>query len=312
MPILKDKHFSQRLREIISNKRYDYIVVRYIPTLIQGSIPLGNNIIIDIDDLPEQTYQWLAEKEKVPILKNLRYLQAVLLEKASRIHTKKLVKNVNHVFLANKNQIALFSNASYLPNIPYPFFHKNGKKQQEEKKQQGWYKLLFVGNLSWGPNIFGIGYFLNNIWPVILEKLPCIYFDIVGSYLQEEKKIQWQSHRQVNVIGFVPDLIDEYESTDVVIAPIYQGAGTNIKVLEALYMNIPCVITQYACRGFEDILIDKQNVLIAQTDIEFADKVITVLKDKNLNTYIKMNAYKTIENNFSYNSFRQAVHEHIH
>jgi glycosyltransferase involved in cell wall biosynthesis len=98
----------------------------------------------------------------------------------------------------------------------------------------------------------------------------------------------------------------------VVIVPIYQGAGTNIKVLEAMYTNMPCVITQHASRGFEDILIDKQNVLIAQTDIEFADKVIAVLKDKNLNTYIKMNAYKTIENNFSYNSFRQAVHEHIH
>jgi glycosyltransferase involved in cell wall biosynthesis len=168
---------------------------------------------------------------------------------------------------------------------------------------------MFVGKLSYNPNSQGIDHFLKYVWPIIIKEIPQVHFNIIGFLLSEEKKRHWESHKGVNVIGFTEDLVTEYQKNNIIIVPIYLGGGTNIKVIEAMYMSKACVISQYASRGFEDLLIDGENILIAENENDFASKIIQLLKDPDLSKHIGVNAKKALKDEYSYDNFCKTVQQ---
>ena len=82
----------------------------------------------------------------------------------------------------------------------------------------------------------------------------------------------------VKVLGFVPNIDEEYTNSTIVVVPIYQGSGTSIKVIEALQKNRPVVSTPMGIRGLENILIDGEDYLEADSDEQFARIIIKLLK----------------------------------
>jgi len=304
-----DDYCLKKIREVLINNTYDYIVVRYLPTAIKFGLNFDKKLIIDLDDLPEQVFR---SEMKLPC-KNLfekitRKPYYFMLSKAAKKHTNRLVKKVNHVFLPDEKQCLLFENASYLPNIPYP----REKWIDEEHIMSSFNKeIMFVGKLSHTPNLFGVDYFIEKIWPIIITKIPSAHFNIIGSYMPFNMTEKWTKIKGVNVVGYVEELAAEYKKNSIIIAPLYHGAGTNIKVLEAMQMARACVVTKYACKGFENILQNEKNILISETDSEFAEKVITILLNDEYNLYIRKNAVEVIKQNFSYEKFCQLVQEQV-
>ena len=163
--------------------------------------------------------------------------------------------------------------------------------------------VLFEGLLSNPPNFEGLGRFLTEIWPKIIEKHPETRLRVAGHGLQAEQREKWRKIPQVELLGFVSDLVAEYNQSRAVIVPIYTGSGTNIKVLEAMQMGRPCVITNFAAKGFETLLQDGKNILIAQNDAEFAHKLQKLLENPDFSAQIAQSAQSDIQthlNSISY------------
>ena len=112
-------------------------------------------------------------------------------------------------------------------------------------------------------------------------------------------------------MGFVEDLQQEYEQARVIVVPIYGGAGTNIKVLEAMQMKRPCVTTTYGIRGFSDYFEDGSEILIAQDDASFAEKVTSLLQDQKKNNTIATKAYSSLKAHFSREAFNRIVEQNL-
>ena len=55
----------------------------------------------------------------------------------------------------------------------------------------------------------------------------------------------------VVIEGFVPDLADVYATAELVVAPIFSGSGTKVKVLEALSHGLPVVTTPEGIAGLD-------------------------------------------------------------
>ena len=161
--------------------------------------------------------------------------------------------------------------------------------------------------MKYKPNYLGMDYFLNHIWLNIIKKLPEATIRIVGKGTPKRYQEKWDLIPGVKVLGYVRDLIPEYENCSLVIAPIYHGAGTNIKILEAMYMQRASVITEFACRGQKDVFINNENIMIAKNNDEFVRYIIELLSKYNLNNYIRSNAAKTINAHFTYNVFYDCV-----
>jgi hypothetical protein len=104
--------------------------------------------------------------------------------------------------------------------------------------------MLFVG--GWHkPNIEGLQWFHDEVFKPFLEPAGKNLFVIGGIFPERarmpSKKIFWA--------GICDRLDLPYASAEIVIAPLLQGTGVNIKILEALAWGKPLVATSIALRG---------------------------------------------------------------
>ncbi|WP_082821038.1 glycosyltransferase family 4 protein [Gemmatimonas phototrophica] len=108
---------------------------------------------------------------------------------------------------------------------------------------------LFVGTLNYQPNIDSITWFAGEILPKLLELHPMLKFIVVGKGRLPATASWVNDHPQVVIHESPATLLPYYNSATVAVAPIRTGAGTRIKVLEALAHKCPLVATSEAVAG---------------------------------------------------------------
>jgi glycosyltransferase involved in cell wall biosynthesis len=111
-------------------------------------------------------------------------------------------------------------------------------------------EILFVGTMHYEPNVDAVQRFCRQMLPVIAAARPDARFRIVG---KEPVPAVWdlQEEGRCLVHPDVPDLTPYFDRAAVVVAPIYLGSGTRLKVLEALARGKAVVATSTAVEGLE-------------------------------------------------------------
>ena len=294
----KKKHCAQIVKSFVDKGQYDLIVCRYIPeAMMCGLFDYADRLIIDVDDNPCDVERTAARTSRTWRNRMYHRYRAAIIEKV----VEKIQHSCRYTFYANPQQ-AIYSNSAYLPNIPFYEYDLPLCKYSETKS-----RLLFVGNMSYGPNAKGVDCFIENVFPKIRSQIPDAELHLVGGCNQQTYLNKWSKVEGVQYMGFVDDLQKEYLETQVVVVPIYGGAGTNIKVLEAMQMRRPCVTTPYGVRGFSEYFEDNKEILVAENDVAFADKVISLLKEEKRNHAVATNAYAAMTAHFSRKAFNEIV-----
>lgn len=137
--------------------------------------------------------------------------------------------------------------------------------------------ILFVGRLSYTPNVDGILYFAREVFPAIRKEVPRAQLRIVGAAPPQEVR---DLHRDglITVVGFADDLAAEYASASVVVAPLRRGGGTKIKAIEALGFARPLVATPVGAEGLD--LIPDVHFLQGRNADELAAACVRVLRSE--------------------------------
>lgn len=133
--------------------------------------------------------------------------------------------------------------------------------------------VVFLGNLSWNPNIDGIFWFLNEVWSKVLLSRPCSNIYIIGNVSCEIKE-KLESFSNVKVCGFVDDLNDVLSHCKVFISPLRFGSGMKVKNITALYKGMPIVTTTIGAEGID--LEDGKNAYITDDPDVFSDSVLNL------------------------------------
>lgn len=95
----------------------------------------------------------------------------------------------------------------------------------------GNHDLLFFSS-EWSPNILGLRWFVDEVFPQIRRRFPDCRLVIGGSICQA---LEWlNDYSDVELLGYVEDPADFYQKGDIVINPTYSGAGLKIKTFEAM------------------------------------------------------------------------------
>ena len=112
-------------------------------------------------------------------------------------------------------------------------------------------KLLFLGSLDWRPNIDGINFFLDEIWPLILSKRPSLKLDIVGR--TPASSLAKRISQEVNVTLYkdVPSVQPFLKQAGLMVVPLRIGGGSRLKILEALSMGLPVISTAVGAEGLD-------------------------------------------------------------
>lgn len=131
--------------------------------------------------------------------------------------------------------------------------------------------LMFVGGFAHPPNGDAMQWFIKNIFPAILEKIPGIRLHIVGSKTPDS--ITAMASESILIRGFLSDeeLRHLYADCRIAILPLRFGAGIKGKLIEAMYSQIAVVSTSIGVEGLDNL---DGAVAVADTAEEFARKVV--------------------------------------
>ncbi|MBI2845396.1 MAG: glycosyltransferase [Chloroflexi bacterium] len=138
-------------------------------------------------------------------------------------------------------------------------------------------KLVFVGKMDFRPNVDGVLWFTENVWPRIKREKPHAQFWVVGKNPSPRVR-SLAREREIIVTGPVPDVRPYLANAAVVAIPLRMGSGTRLKVLEAMAMGKAIVSTTLGCEGIA--LQPGQEVLIADEPEEFAKYTLQLLEDR--------------------------------
>ena len=255
-----------------------YEMFQYVPTDFKGKIVLHTH------NAEFMLWQRMGELSNNPIKK------MVLAAEANRVkkYEKQIFKRADLIY-STPSDIELYKKHGFKPNKLQETFHLGNEhlldlpdlKFEETEKA-----ITFMGTMSWEPNIDGIVWFMEKIWPSIKAKEGDCKLYLLGK--DPDKRILKAAKLDPNIIfpGFVKDLDTYLKKTRVYIAPLRFGSGMKVKMLEGLYRGNPTVSTSVGTEGLA--LENEKHILIANEDKAFAQACLRLLGDQSL--WVKLRA----------------------
>ena len=138
---------------------------------------------------------------------------------------------------------------------------------------------------------------VNNIFPQIKERISDIKLIIVGRN-PTPQITELLKKKGIELITNVPDIRPYIAQSLVYLVPIRFGGGTRLKILDAMSMEKAVVSTEFAANGLK--CTDGVNIMLTKAYKEFADKVVLLLKNKNLRKEMGRNAREYVIKNFDW------------
>ena len=173
--------------------------------------------------------------------------------------TARALRRFAHVWYVNPLDMARFPvrSGSVLPNVadaPSSMLpHANSHPAV----------VLMVGKFGYEPNAEAADFFVRDVLPGLRATASGTRFRLVGQS-PANTAARWRAFEGVEVAGFVDDLADEYARASLVVAPVFSGGGTQIKVLEALGHACGTVVSGFAAAGFAPNLRADEHMLVAR------------------------------------------------
>jgi glycosyltransferase involved in cell wall biosynthesis len=164
-------------------------------------------------------------------------------------------------------------------------------------------KILFMGLMSYQPNIDAVCYFSEHIMPRVWQQDPEIKFCIAGrNPVKQVRKLV--NDPRIEVIANPEDMNKIAQQCSMTVVPLRIGSGTRIKILHSMAMGLPVVSTSIGCEGLE--VVDGFHLLIKDQPAEFAEAILQTSRDSELRSKLQKNGRHLVEAKYDWNKiFRQ-------
>jgi len=286
-----DQQFEKKLIEFLSKNNYDIIQLEsifsavYLPTIKKYS---QAKIVLSAHNIEHQIWQRVLQHESNLIKKWYLQLQS------------KRLKEFEHKVFEKVDGITAVTelDKAYIQSL-YPqkkiVVTPNGMDMEKFKlipfEQQDLNTIFYLGSLDWIPNQQSVVWFLNQVWPLVLQKKPQLQLIIAGKNIPD-----WLMSRKDPNTRFysnVPDTRELYDKYAIMIVPLLAGSGIRVRIIEGMAYG-KCIVSTRI--GSEGIPYEHQkNIVIADTPEEFAQAIIDLNEHPEKVKEIQRNARQTAE-----------------
>ncbi|WP_454778558.1 glycosyltransferase family 4 protein [Georgenia muralis] len=220
-----------RLRRLVSSRRWDAIVVAHTeswPTVRKALRGTTTPVLLDMHNVLSE---WFRTQGRIAESARWRQVEA------------EIAANVEVVAVCAPRDI------EYLPAAPPGgiIVVPHGVAPSEWRcraEPAGTGIVKTFGNWGWPPNRSGMRWFLEEVWPRILDRAPHMCFQAAGS----DFPVGLQAPG-VEFVGRVMSVAEFLRSADVVVVPVRDGVGAPLKFAEAVVSGVPVVATTEAAHG---------------------------------------------------------------
>lgn len=134
-----------------------------------------------------------------------------------------------------------------------------------------------VTNFEWLQNVEAVDILLDEVWPIIHEKMPNVKLWIVGRKFPKKILDLAATRSDIEITESIADARDAYVKASVMVTPIRGSGGTRLKVLEAMAAGLPIVSTSIGVAGLD--LTHGKQAMISDTAEGLALETVALLKN---------------------------------
>ncbi len=169
--------------------------------------------------------------------------------------------------------------------------------------------MVTIGSFLHDPNVDGIRYLKENVWPLIRKKLPKVEMHIYGSY--PNSKIEQLTNLTDGFIikGWADDVTNVMSKARVCLSPLRYGAGLKGKFIDAMRMGTPSVTTQIGSEGMPQG--KDWPGFISESPNEMANKAVLLYKQKDIWREKQSIGIKVLSSEFSKEEYQQKFKEKL-
>jgi glycosyltransferase involved in cell wall biosynthesis len=293
-----NRRFARALHELIDSEKFDLI---HCCTPLFGWYRLPEHIPLvgDAHNVAYDFFLRMYQQSKSLLAKPYLYMDYLHMKREEPAITDKfdVVLATTEVDKNKFRQLLPRKRVEVIPNGVDSMFLEPQSVPEEPKT------MVFTGLMSYQPNHQGITYFLDEIFPLILEREPDARIWVVGAL--PPKSLQRRANHRVKVTGWVDDIRPYFARGQVFVIPLLVGGGIRGKALEAMAMKKPIVTTSLGCEGID--LHHQDSALFADTPKEFADAVIRLFNDGGLRRRLTEEAFQNLIKGYSWEANGEAL-----
>jgi sugar transferase (PEP-CTERM/EpsH1 system associated) len=280
------REFQAWVDSTIENNQIDLLFVYSsgMSQFVEKKQYINKTRILDMADIDSDKWRQYA--------KNKPWYSRWIYSREQRIlakHEQQVLKNFEAITFITDEESELFrtfSSEKYhhkiytLSNgVDTEYFSPNAKFDLTDLPELTSPSICFTGAMDYWANVDAVVWFCQEVWPLVLKKHSNCYFYIVGGKPPLKVK-QLEEITGVIVTGRVPDVRPYIENSSLAVAPMRIARGVQNKVLEAMAMAKPVVMTSMAQEGIA--VDDVQTELIHDEPINMANSINKLLSQKSV------------------------------
>ncbi|MFT6997794.1 MAG: sugar transferase (PEP-CTERM/EpsH1 system associated) [Cryomorphaceae bacterium] len=291
-------YFYQRsihktIQKIISDSEPDHIFCQLLRTAEYAKNEHNYRKTIDYQDAFSKGMERRADRARFPLREvfNLERKRLVAYENIifEYFETKVIISDEDrkHIYHPERQYIHIITNG-----IDTDFFHPSANRVEE-------FDLVFVGNMSYPPNIETAEFIVEKVLPLLQSKFPDIKLLLAGA--EPTKKVQVLANQKgVTLRAGLEDIREAYGSGKIFFAPMLIGTGLQNKLLEAMAMEKPCVTSDLANKAL--MATHRENILVGATPEDYTKLISELMGNPDLRIGLGENGRKYVQGKFSWES----------
>jgi len=275
---------------------------QYVPDDFAGQV------LVDLCDVDSAKFESYAEAGERAWL-NRREARLLAVEE------QRLGVRADATFLISDNEADLYRSRLQQPTlvdirvmgngIDTDLFDPSRVTPQCDMAKQAGPNISFVGQMDYRPNEEAVLWAARELMPELRKRYPEAVLHVVGRNPTASVRACGEVPG-VQVWGEVPDVKPFVASAKAVMAPLAIARGVQNKVLEAMSMARPVVLTQDAATGIDGV--DGEHWLLSERDAEaMTAHLATLLDDPDRAERIGANARAFVQSNHSWASMLKPV-----
>jgi glycosyltransferase involved in cell wall biosynthesis len=275
-PYAVTKHTTERVRQLVTTwdreRRFDVLLCDFLAASLNFPRRCHTPSVLFQHNVESILWRRWADTERRPAHRAVFQLEAWKMERYERA----TVARFDHVIAvseADREAMARMIPAERITVVPTGVDTKAFKPAVRNTAPDP--IVLFLGSMDWEPNIDGVQYFVEDMWPAIRAAVPGARFQVVGR--NPAPSVKGLSANDIEIVGTVPSVIDYLHRAAAVVVPLRVGGGTRLKIYEAMGAGKAVISTSIGAEGLD--YNDGRDILIADTPDAFARRVIDVLRD---------------------------------
>ncbi len=276
----------QILRDWIPQRRFDVAVCDFLASALNFPETLATPTALFQHNVETLLWKRRAEFESKWFDRMVSKFEYVKMRSFERQQARRF-HHVIAVSEADRQAMSAMVDPSHISVVPTGVDLAKYRYDPDLRPLKG--LVVFVGSMDWQPNIDGVEFFCQQVWPLVISKIPDAKFRVVGR--DPHPRVKKLSSESIEITGTVPSVVEHLREAAVIVVPLRMGGGTRIKIYEGMAMGKATVSTTVGAEGLD--VQHGRDILLEDQPSDFANAVVTLLLNEELRRQYELAAVTT-------------------